>query len=157
MRVASTMVPLATFTPLAARCAFTSAKMAWPRSCSSNRWRNLQMVVSSGAGSFPRSIPANRRSTSELIQSFFQARVRQVEPLLHKVEAQHPLQAHRRTAVLPLRVMRLDKSSQPRPRYDPLHLLQKQLPPALPRILLETILHRQCLLTHLALRNHLSL
>src|SRR5262245_19668655 len=65
MIVASTIVPVLTVTPWARRCSVTVSNRAWPRPCSSNRWRNLQTVVSSGTGSCPRSMPTNARIVGE--------------------------------------------------------------------------------------------
>src|SRR5436190_223967 len=65
MIVASTMVPPATFRPREARCSFTRSNSGLPRSWRSSRWRKLRIVVSSGTGSRPRSMPTNRRIDSE--------------------------------------------------------------------------------------------
>src|SRR5215510_14713796 len=65
MMVASTIVPVATFSPLAAKCRCTASNSRWPRSCASSRWRKRHTVVSSGTGSRPRSIPTKRRIASE--------------------------------------------------------------------------------------------
>ncbi len=87
------------------------------------------------------------------IQSFLHARVRQVEPLLHEIRPQHDLQPHRTPPVTSLRIVRLHQQAQRRPGNDPLHLVQKQLPPALPTILLKHRLRPKCALTH---RSHLT-
>src|SRR5246500_5379993 len=65
MIVASTIVPVATFKPFAARCRWTSSNSCRPRSCASSRWRKRHTVVSSGTGSRPRSMLAKRRIASE--------------------------------------------------------------------------------------------
>src|SRR5436309_10828808 len=65
MIVASTIVPVATFSPFAARCRCTSSNSCWPRSCVSSRWRKRHTVVSSGTGSRPRSMSTKRRIASE--------------------------------------------------------------------------------------------
>src|SRR5215470_4120920 len=65
MMVASTIVPVATFRPFAARCRCTSSNNRRPRSCSSSRWRKRHTVVSSGTGSRPRSIPTKSRIARE--------------------------------------------------------------------------------------------
>ena len=84
-----------------------------------------------------------------VIQGLFHRRVRQVEPLLQKVNAQHPLHAHRRTAVARLRIMRLNQRTQLWPWHHQLHLFQKQRTPRLLRISLKAGHHRQCPLSHL--------
>src|SRR5215472_13305456 len=56
MSVASTIVPVATFSPMAARCRCHLVEQPPPRSCASSRWRNRHTVVSSGTGSQPRSM-----------------------------------------------------------------------------------------------------
>jgi len=63
--LASTMVPRLTFMPLSARYTLTSRKSSLPRLYFSIRWRKLSIVVSSGTGSLPRSMPTNRRIARE--------------------------------------------------------------------------------------------
>ncbi len=65
MIVASTMVPVLTFTPRRRRCSATMWNTWTPISCASRRCRNWHTVVSSGAGSRPRSIPTNPRIAGE--------------------------------------------------------------------------------------------
>ena len=55
-------------------------------------------------------------------------RVGEIEPLLHEVHAQHPLQAHRRAPVARLGIVRLDDGAQLCPRHDLLHRRQKRIP-----------------------------
>lgn len=57
--------------------------------------------------------------------------IRQVEALLGHVHPQHPLQTNRRTAALPLRVVRLDRLHQRRPGRDRIDLPQKPVTPRL--------------------------
>ena len=54
-------------------------------------------------------------------------RVRQIEPVLHEVDAQHLLHRLRLRAVTRFRVMRLDQRQKPRPRNHRVHLGQKSL------------------------------
>ena len=61
MIVASMMVPVPTLIPWAERCVLTVLNIFSPRPWASIRWRNLQIVVSSGAGSRPRSISTKPR------------------------------------------------------------------------------------------------
>jgi len=45
IKVASMIVPCFMTMPLALRWAFTTAKIRWPRSCFSSRYRNVRIVV----------------------------------------------------------------------------------------------------------------
>jgi hypothetical protein len=65
MIVASTIVPVVIRTPLPSRCRFTASSISPPSPCSSSKWRNLQIVVSSGTGSRPKSMPTKSRITTE--------------------------------------------------------------------------------------------
>jgi len=82
------------------------------------------------------------------VQRLFHPGIRQVEPLLNKVRPQHDREAHRLPSVARLRVVRTHQRLQRRPRNHTLHLLQKQLPPTLPTVLLKHTLTRQTLLLH---------
>src|SRR6516164_4615138 len=64
-----------------------------------------------------------------IVERLFHRRVRQVEPLLQKIDAQHPFDPNRRAAIAGLGIERLDQSAQPRPRNHSLHLSQKYRPP----------------------------
>ena len=106
MIVASTIVPRATFSPLASRCRCTSSKIRLPRSCCSSKCRKRHTVVSSGTG-WPTQIDADKAShRRQIIERFLDCRVGQVEPLLQEVDAQHPFDPDRRTAVAGLRIIR---------------------------------------------------
>jgi hypothetical protein len=83
-----------------------------------------------------------------LIQRLLHARVGQVEPLLHEVSPQHDLKPDRTPPVASLRIVRTDQRQQTRPSNHKFHLIQKQLAPALPTILLELHLTRKCPLPH---------
>ena len=63
-----------------------------------------------------------------VIQRIFHRRVRQVEPDLQKINPQHPVNANRRAAAIPLGIMRFDQSAQLAPRHNRVHLSQKPLP-----------------------------
>src|ERR1700730_10135835 len=89
--------------------------------------------------------PAQR---GRFVQRLFHPRIRQVDPLLNKVRPQHDRQAHRLPSVARLRVVRTHQRLQRRLRNHTLHLLQKQLPPTLPTVLLEHTLTRQTLPLH---------
>ena len=66
-----------------------------------------------------------RAHRGRIVERFFHRRVRQVEPLLHEIDAQHPLQGHHRPTPLALGVARLHQGAQPHPRHDLLHLRQE--------------------------------
>ena len=94
--------------PLACSTWPTLANKASPSLCFSSRRRNFSSVVAPGTRSRPRSMPTKRRSK----QRVFACHVSQVEPVLHEVHPQHALQAHGRSAVAGLRVVRLDHATQ---------------------------------------------
>ena len=90
---------------------------------------DLQTVVSSGAGSLPKSMPTNCRMAHESYNASSNRGIGKVEPVLQKMNTQHPLQSNRRAAcTLSLRIERLDYFAQIAPRYDLIHLQQKRLP-----------------------------
>ena len=63
----------------------------------------------------------------DVVERVFGLRVRQVEPVLHEVDAQHLLHRLRLRAVTRLRVMRLDQRQKSRPWNHRVHLSQKTL------------------------------
>ena len=83
-----------------------------------------------------------------VVERIFDARVGEVEPLLQKIDAQHPLHAHRRSSVAGLGIMRLDQRHQLRPRDHQLHRGKKLRTTRLSAVPLETRPHRKCLLLH---------
>jgi hypothetical protein len=64
-----------------------------------------------------------------IVQRLFHRRIRQIEPVLQEIDAQHPLDPDRRAAIARLRIDRFDQLSQRRPRYNALHLGKKRCPP----------------------------
>ena len=62
-----------------------------------------------------------------VVEHLFHRRIRQIEPLLQKINPKHPLQTDRRTTVARHRIIRSDHRDQLLPRYNGLHLLQKPL------------------------------
>src|SRR6185312_3908964 len=63
-----------------------------------------------------------------VVQRVLHRRVREVDPVLHEVDTQHPFQRHRLGAVAGLRIMRLDQPDQALPRNHRVHFGQKALP-----------------------------
>src|SRR5437870_10642939 len=146
--VASTIVPVVIRTPCACRCRFTCPRICSPSWCASSKCRNLHTVVSSGTGSQPRSMPDALPHHHRVVQRLFHPRVRQVEPLLQKVNPQHALYSHRRPPLPRLGIMRRHQRAQLAPRHHLLHLLQKYGSPRLPRVPLKASHHRQGPLFH---------
>src|SRR5215471_12161132 len=64
-----------------------------------------------------------------IVKRLLHRRVRQIEPLLQEIDAQHPLDPDRRAAIARLWIKWLDQHAQRRPRHNPLHLSQKRYPP----------------------------
>src|SRR5207253_1790960 len=96
--------------------------------------------------------PAHRFA---VVKRFFHARVRQVEPLLQKVDAQHLLQPQRWSPIAGFRIVPLDDFEQLCPRHYLLHLFQKYFAPGF--LLLISIGQRgKCWLTHSAVLLWLS-
>ena len=86
------------------------------------------MVVSSGNRS-PAQVNADKAThRAGLIEGFFRTRIRQVEPVLEKVDSQHPLQSNRRATVAGFGVERFDRFTKLIPWNDLVHLRQKLLP-----------------------------
>lgn len=117
MIVASLIVPRATLTPWDSRCRWTAWKSVLPRWCFSRRWRNLKMVVSSGTGSRPRSMPTKRRMAWESYKASPAPRIREVEPLLEQGDARHALETHGRPAVLALGIVGCNDGAEVLPGY----------------------------------------
>jgi hypothetical protein len=63
---------------------------------------------------------------SRVVKRFFDRRIREVEPLLQEIDAQHPLQPDRRASVARLRIHRFDQRAQLAPWHHALHLGQKR-------------------------------
>jgi hypothetical protein len=63
-----------------------------------------------------------------IVERLLHRRVRQVEPLLQEIEAQHPLDPDRRPPIAGFGVERLDQPAQRRPRHNLFHLGKKRRP-----------------------------
>ena len=129
MIVASTIVPVAIFSPLAARCRRTSSNSWRPRSCSSIRWAKAAHRGLAGHRLAPQVDPDKTPHRQRIVECLLHRRVRQVEPLLQKINAQHPLHPDRRAAIARLGINWLDQPAQRCPRNHPFHLRQEQRPP----------------------------
>ena len=86
------------------------------------------------------------------MERLFNCVVGQIEPVLQQVDAQHALQPNGPPPVAGLGVVRLDHSTQGRPRHDGIHRIEEVLALGAPTKSLEsrTLVcgHRQCLLLH---------
>jgi hypothetical protein len=96
-----------------------------------------------------------RAHRARVVQRFLYRRVRQVEPQLETVNAQHPLKAHRRppTNTARLRVIRLNHRHQVHPRHHRIHLSQKFVAPRRLAKLFEVV-GRERLLFHDSYPSH---
>ena len=77
------------------------------------------VVVASGTGSRPRSIPTSGQAGA-VVQGFFAGQIGQVEPVLGAV-MQHALQSNGRAAIAGLGVMQRNDFAQCGPWHDGLH------------------------------------
>src|SRR5499427_10183724 len=82
-----------------------------------------------------------------IIKRLFDRPVRQIEPALQEIDAQHPLDPDWWAAIARLRIERFDQPAQRRPRHNPLHLGQKDCPPRRLGVALKPR-YRQCQLLH---------
>jgi hypothetical protein len=76
----------------------------FPQLLSSSKCRNLQTVVSSDTGSQPKSMPTNCRTIADRTAPLPRW-VRHVEPLLQKLNPQHPPRSYRRSPLPRLGIM----------------------------------------------------
>jgi hypothetical protein len=74
-------------------------------------------------------MPTKLRIADEIVKRLLHRRARQVEPLLQKINLQHPLHPDRRAAITRLGIDRFDQPAQRRPRNHPFYLSQKHRPP----------------------------
>src|SRR3974390_501248 len=100
----------------------------------------------------PQINPCKLPQCGRVIQRFFHRRVRQVEPLLQKINPQHLFQFLRPASIPRLGVVPLHQCAQLAPRHHLLHFFQKHRSPRLLRVPLESRHRRQCPL--LTLRFH---
>jgi len=146
MIVASTMVPLPTFSPLACSPSPIFANRAAPRSCFSSKCRNFGSGVRSGTRSRPQ-VDAHEATQRRAVQQRILAGlVGQIESVLHDVHAQHALQPDRWTNVARVWAVPLDHLAQCLPRNDLLHRLQESIGsprPARP-LVLRVLVGRHC-------------
>src|ERR1700719_5202259 len=62
---------------------------------------------------FPAEVDINETAHGGgVIQCLLDARIREIKPLLEKIDPKHPLQTHRRTPIAWLRINRLDHTAQ---------------------------------------------
>ena len=129
MMVASTIVPVATFSPFDGQVPLHLVEQLLAQIV------RLEQVTEAAHRGF-----VGRRLAAEIdvdkaphrrriVKCLLHRRVRQIEPLLQEIDAQHPLNPDRRAAVARLRIERLDQRAQRRPRHNALHLGKKCSPP----------------------------
>src|ERR1700726_961340 len=126
--VASTIIPVVIRTPRACKCRFTAPRIFSPSLCSSSKCRNLHTVVSSGAGSCPKSIPTNCLITGE---SYRASSTAGSDKLNHCCKKYIRSIRSTPTGGRPLPdfwIVRLDQRAQLPPRHHLLHLLQELRP-----------------------------
>ena len=74
-----------------------------------------------------------------VVERFLVRQIRQVEPVLQEMNAQHSLQPNRRQPISFLWIMRLDDRAQCIPGNDPVHPLQKHIAPGRLAMLFNTV------------------
>src|ERR1700688_2405974 len=129
MMVASTMVPERSNSRRSSSNPAIELKIAWVSPCLLQ-----QMAKAQNRGLVRHHLVAQLdpdKATHRLtvVDRVFRLRVRQVEPLLQEIDAQHLLQPQRLATLAGFGVMRLDQPNQPRPRNHRIHLAQKPLAP----------------------------
>ena len=80
-------------------------------------------------GVIPQIDPAEAAHGFDVVEGVLSGRIREIESLLQKGDAQHRFQRHRRLTVDCLQVVRRNEFREPRPRHDLLHLCQKAFAP----------------------------
>jgi hypothetical protein len=81
--------------------------------------------------------PGKAAHARDVVEGVFHARIGQVEPLLHEVDAQHRFQPTRPAPLARLGIVRLDQRHQRRPRRHRFHFCEESLaprPPLLPAL-----------------------
>jgi hypothetical protein len=94
---------------------------------SSSRWRKRHTVVSSGTGSRPGSM-ATTPHRLRIVKCLLHCWIRQIEPVLQKIDPQHPLHLDRWAAIAWLGIKRFDQRVPRRPRHDAVPLIEKRRP-----------------------------
>src|SRR5512133_1671960 len=124
MMVASTMVPVLTLKPRSCNSCPTLANRASPSLLSLSSLRNFNIVVASATGSRP----SNAHKVAQagaVVQGFLTGQIRQVEPVLDEVDAQHAFQTNGWASVARFGVVGLDNFTQLSPWHDGLHGLEE--------------------------------
>src|SRR6516162_4232981 len=115
MIVASTIVPLATFTPLAVKCRCTSSNNCKQLPAQIVLFEQMAEAAYRGlvghrlAAEVDPDKPPHRR---RIVKRLLHRRVRQVEPLLQKIDAPHPLDPDRRAAIAWFGINRFEQPAQ---------------------------------------------
>jgi len=129
MMVASTIAPVATVSPLAAKLPLhlveqPPAQIVLLEQVAETAHRGLVRRR------FATEVDPDKKAAHRprIVKRLFDRRVRQVEPVLQQIDAQHPPDINRRRATAGLWIERLDQRAQRRPRHNPLHLTEKRRP-----------------------------
>ena len=127
--VASTIAPVATVSPLAAKLPLhlveqPPAQIVLLEQVAETAHRGLVRRR------FATEVDPDKKAAHRprIVKRLFDRRVRQVEPVLQQIDAQHPPDINRRRATAGLWIERLDQRAQRRPRHNPLHLTEKRRP-----------------------------
>ena len=113
----------------------------------------LQQVAKLAGGglvrsAFPSQIDAHKFAHGQgIVESFFNRRVGEVEPVLEEVDTQHALKPDGRTPVASLRVDRFDQFAQLLPWHHAVHLGKKRCAPGLFGVAVKAA-RRKCRLFH---------
>jgi hypothetical protein len=92
---------------------------------------------------------SERAHRLDVIERLFGARIRELVPLLEKVDPQHDVERIRPSSLAGLGIVRLDQTNQRRPRHDGVHLAQESFALGL-LLLVAVIKRRKAQLRHLS-------
>jgi hypothetical protein len=143
-RTASTIVPVATCSPWVAR------RLVKQPAAEIMGFEQMVKAAHRGFVGYRLTAAINPDKAAHrlrIIDRLFHRQVRHIEPVLQKVDPQHPLEAAWRAAIARLGVIGLDQGAQRRLRHDALHLGQKRPQPRGPGIALKPC-HCQSQLPH---------
>lgn len=124
MIVASTIVPVETFTPFLRRYALMVLKMASPSLWLFQEMAGLANRRFVGDPRPAQVDPGKRTRRNDVVERFLGGGIAQVEPLLQEVNPQHAFQRNRNAAGLARWVIRLNHRAQVFPGQNAVHLFK---------------------------------